>query len=102
MCVEQGVTLENIEKLYSMPWKERVRPFYYLKCLCLWHSVKEAVTNTLHHVDHRENRDDEDVLVHMVQHRELENGGELDEDEEGGNGGGCDVEEEQELLDTAV
>ena len=30
----QGITLEDVEKLYSMPWKERILVLYYLKCCC--------------------------------------------------------------------
>ena len=30
----QGLTLENIEILYSKPWRERVQVLHYVKCLC--------------------------------------------------------------------
>jgi len=30
----KGILLEDIDKLYRRPWKERVNVLYYMKCLC--------------------------------------------------------------------
>ncbi len=39
----QGLPLEDIEKLYSMPWKERVNVLYYLRCYCFINSCKQIL-----------------------------------------------------------
>ena len=42
-CALQGLTLENIEVLYSKPWKERVQILHYVKCLCF----REVLSRTI-------------------------------------------------------
>ena len=39
----QGLTLENIEVLYSKPWRERVQVLHYVKCLCF----REVLNKTI-------------------------------------------------------
>ena len=49
--------LEDIEKLYSVPWKDRVNVLYYLKCCCFVESCRTKVRAEVH---------DETVEIRLV------------------------------------
>ena len=40
--------LEDIEKLYSVPWKDRINVLYYLKCCCFVEPCRTKVTTAVY------------------------------------------------------
>ena len=54
IIITKGILLEDIDKLYRRPWKERVQFLYYIKCLCLLEVRKRTVMHPVNVEDEEE------------------------------------------------